>query len=77
MQLIQECTDDEDPIDLKLEELQANMFPGEVYEKARILCQQDRAQALQMQMASQESPAESVAPKLHGQGCACFLTNGR
>lgn len=77
MQLIQECTADEDPMDLKLEELQANMFPLEVYEQVRLLCEQDRAQALQMQMASQESPAESVAPKLHGQCCACFLTTGR
>ena len=52
-------------MDLKLDELQANMFAAEVYEKARFIDRMKRAQALQTKMASQESP-EPLAPQLQG-----------
>ena len=55
-------------MDLKLEELQANMFAPELYERLRLLDDQNRAQAWQTKMASQESP-EAVAPQLQGRGC--------
>ena len=56
-------------MDLKLEELQANMFAPEVYEEVRKQAEQNRAQALQSKMASQESP-EAMATRLHV-GVAC------
>ena len=55
-------------MDLKLEELQANMFAPELYERLRQQAKQHRAQVWQIKMASQESP-EPLAPQLHGRGC--------
>lgn len=58
-------------MDLKLDELQANMFAAEVYQKARFINEMKRAQALQTKMASEspekmasESP-DPLAPQLH------------
>ena len=59
-------------MDLKLEELQANMFAPELYERLRLLDDQNRAQAWQTKMASQESP-EAVAPQLLTVGVACYV----